>query len=114
MQEESEKDSFAQYYTCYFNNYFGIEPEEESSQRKAFVQKAVETAILENDPEPSVNCVEWICSDKVHMQVSKIDLLEILAYYASNDTTVESWQKCLNDEKDEFKRRNYTFSKVGK
>ena len=109
----SSEDNLRKYYTCYINKYFQKDASSEDLQREIFVDQIVSEAIANKDPFPTDNCVEWICDDRVLWKISSNNSLEILAYYSLEQDFVPSWQPCLEDEAEEFVKRNYTHTRAG-
>ena len=113
MAVEDSKENLSEYYTCYFNKYFQRDPNSEDVQRDAFVDQVVNDALANDEPVPSGNCVQWVCDERVLWKISNEESIEVLAYYALQNNSISSWQACLDDEAEEFVRRNYTNVRAG-
>ena len=108
MAVEDSKENLSEYYRCYFNKYFQRDPNSEDFQRDTFVDQVVNDALANDEPVPSLNCVQWVCDERVLWKISNEESIEVLAYYALQNNSISSWQACLDDEAEEFVRRNYT------
>ena len=106
--------NFVDYYTCYYNKYFNVSSDMKHDEREAFVKDVVEDAIENSANIPSDNCVQWICDDRVIWTITRDGSSEVLSYYAQKNTSISSWQACLDDEAQEFMKRNYSFTSTGK
>ena len=107
------EENLRKYYTCYINKYFQKDVNSNDSGTETIVEQVVEEAIANKDPFPTENCVEWICDPRVLWKISNNRSLEILAYYSLEQNFVPSWQPCLEDEAQEFVKRNYTQIRAG-
>ena len=113
VNDSSGINNFRSYYSCYFNKYFNLDPDAEDASRDAFVSGLLENALAAVEVSPTPSCVEWICDENLIWQKLVKESLEVWAYYAQEGSTVESWQRCLEDEKEEFARKNYSQHAVG-
>ena len=111
VNDSSGIENFRNYYSCYFNKYFNIDPETVDTGRDDFVSGLLESAMAGVEIAPTLSCVEWICDPALVWDKVMHGALEVWAYYALH--TVQSWQHCLEDEKEEFARKNYTSHAIG-
>ena len=111
---EEEVARFRSYYTCYYNQYFQIKPDEENPKRKKFVESLLEDALEKKDEIPPTDaCVSWICDPSLVWRRTVEDNLEIWAYFALEGHSIVSWGRCFEEQQEEFMRNNYTVHAVG-
>ena len=111
---DEEVARFRLYYTCYYNQYFQIEPNEENPKRKKFVESLLEDAMGKKDEVPPTDaCVSWICDPSLVWKRTVEDNLEIWAYFALEGHSIASWGRCFEEQQEEFRRNNYTVHAVG-
>ena len=112
---DEEVARFRSYYTCYYNQYFQIKPEEgDNPKRKTFVDSLLEDALEKKDEVPPTDaCVSWICDPSLVWRRTLERNLEIWAYFALEGRSIVSWGRCFEDQQEEFRRNNYTVHDVG-
>ena len=112
---DEEVARFRSYYTCYYNQYFQIKPEErDNPKRKTFVDSLLEDALENKDEVPPTDaCVSWICDPSLVWRRTLERNLEIWAYFALEGRSIVSWGRCFEDQQEEFRRNNYTVHDVG-
>ena len=126
-----QHDNYRTYFTCYYNKYNNIENSSLTNlERDGFVMYAVNESVgagyaggasicfsfsfvYLREPSPSNHCVDWMCDEQVLWLRSMEDSLEIIAYYSTENNTIPSWSKCLQDDGKEFLKRNYTLINAG-
>ena len=102
-----------QYYRCYFDKYFRLGEEEHLEDRQAFVQRKVAEHQRRGEGEPSSACVRWMCDSAMVWSWKLEDKLETWTFYSDPGTKVEAWGQCFDDQVEDFRRKNYTFSDAG-
>ena len=111
---DEEVARFRSYYTCYYNQYFQIKPEEDNPKRKKFVANLLEDALEKKDEIPPTDaCVAWICDPSLVWRRTVERNLEIWAYFALEGRSIVSWGRCFEEQQEEFRRNNYSVHAVG-
>ena len=111
---DEEVARFRSYYTCYYNQYFQIKPEDDNPKRKKFVANLLEDALEKKDEIPPTDaCVAWICDPSLVWRRTVERNLEIWAYFALEGRSIVSWGRCFEEQQEEFRRNNYSVHAVG-
>ena len=111
---DEEVARFRSYYTCYYNQYFQIKPEEDNPKRKKFVANLLEDALEKKEEIPPTDaCVAWICDPSLVWRRTVERNLEIWAYFALEGRSIVSWGRCFEEQQEEFRRNNYSVHAVG-
>jgi hypothetical protein len=106
-------DEFRAYYTCYYNQYFGVKPAGNNSRRDSFVQSLLADSTKKGEAPPSEACVKWMCDPGLVWSRREEAGLEVWAYYSRARLAVPSWGRCFTDQLAEFRENNYTVTRAG-
>jgi hypothetical protein len=106
-------DKFGAYYTCYYNQYFGVKPDGNNSRRESFVRSLLADSAKKDEGPPSSACVEWMCDPGLVWRRGEEQGLEVWAYYSRAGLAVPSWGRCFADQMAEFRENNYTVTRAG-
>ena len=109
------KGNMKQYYTCYFNKYFKLPLNDTiyKSDRELFVASKIKTHELSGEREPSIACVGWICDPALIWDWKRSEDLETWSYFALPGNWVKNWGQCFQDEQENFRTKNYSFTSAG-
>ena len=111
--EENAEETFRQFYSCYFAKYFSLPSGQAQPQLVSMVDTTVKESLELDKKVPTQDCMEWICDQNLQWKRTRTDRLEIWAYFAEEESVVDSWEGCYQDELEGFRESNYSVHEAG-
>ena len=111
--EPNPESIFHQFYSCYYAQYFSLDPGQEHTYMVTLVEDTVRESMEQDRKIPTSSCLEWICDEDLQWRRTKNDTLEIWVYWVEEGKVVDSWDRCYQDELEEFRRNNYSIHSAG-
>ena len=107
------EETFHQFYTCYFAQYFSLPPGQHHPQLVDMVDTTVKESLEQASKVPTKDCLEWICDENLKWKRTRTEELEIWAYWVEEGVEVDSWEGCYADELEGFRDSNYSIHRAG-